>query len=519
MAKLSDKRWETALLIGILCAAAALRLYRIQDEPVWFDEAVSTAALDQPSLGSFFEEFRANDPTAMPLYFTLEYVVASVTGGGIVAVRVMSVALSLLTIFLVYLLGRHFFGGTAGLVAAALLALSKPHIYYSQEIRMYALFLPLAQISMMTFIGALVSNRRAFWILNVLTNCAIIWTHLFGSILLLTEGLFLLLVSGPHPIRRALVWTLGHAPFFAPIPLWLSAGKLNEMNLATNWISLPTWFKLHEHYFYFCSGSDYSAGNCMQPHFFGLPTHGLPGLFMACSCIWLVVWTFRHRVRTVFRSSRAGSWALTFRSHFALPEAFRDKPGFAPLPLLALFTFLIAPPLILFAISFEVRPFFVSRYVFYPALAFCVLAGAGAGVVRRDLPRIAAIALLLAPLALQLPDLKRPLRYDYNTAARIIEAYGDPGDYVFTHHEVASGVLALEKILTGKHVRTASTFREDALTCVGSGISAWVIIPVTREYPTADFDEKLQHLGYKNIRFYLTGSATLAIYRIEAYPD
>ncbi|MBX7255702.1 MAG: glycosyltransferase family 39 protein [Candidatus Hydrogenedentes bacterium] len=519
MAKLSSKQWEVAFLIAILCIAAALRLYRIEDESVWYDEVVSTASLDQPTLGEFFKELRDNDPTVVPAYFTLEYLCARLAGGNIVAVRILSVALSLITIGLVYATGRYLFGGTAGLVAAALLAISRVHVYYSQEIRMYALFLPLAQLSLLTFIAAHNSKRRSLWIVNVLVNAAIVWTHLWGCILLFTEGLFILLFTRPRPFRRAFVWTLGHAPFLLLLGLWLSDDDLRRMNVAVNWISSPTWWSLFVHYFYFCSGSSNFMMECTRPHLLGLRTHALPGAFMIAASLWLLVWVFRHRVKTKFHPAGEGPWMLTFRSRVALPRSLRACPGYAPVPLLFLFIVFLVPPFVLFIISHEVKPYFVNRYVFYPAFAFCILAGAGAAVTPKGIIRVLAIALLLAPLLLQLTDLKRPLRSDMKTAARIIDAYGKPGDFVFTDHEVGTAVLKIGGVLSNMNMRSGPQYLDGTLSCVESGTSSWVIIPVYKSTSTVDFDDKVQRLGYKHDCFIIDGMVPLAVYRVMPYED
>ncbi len=515
------KRWEALVLVAILCVAAGLRLYRIQDEPVWYDEVVSTVAFDQPTLGTFFEKFRSNDPTAVPFYFTLEYAFVRCTGGGVLAARILSVFLSLATIALLYSLGRYLFGGTAGLVAAALLTLSRTHIYFSQEIRMYALLLPLALLSMLTFIAALNSNRRALWAINVLVNACIVWTHLFGCLLLLTEGLFMLFFSGPRAFRRTFLWTLAHLPLFAPLALWLSASRLRHMEVATSWISMPSWNALFEHYFYYCSGSGWVFGftDCLAPHMPFLPSHALPGLFMFAASVWLVVWTFRHRVRTTFLRNASGAWSLKLRSRFAIPRNLRHLPGYKPRSIFFLFVVFLLPPLVLFAISFAVRPYFVGRYVFYPCFPFCVLAGAGAAVMPRGWVRIAAVTLLLGSLALLLPDLRRPLRLDLSTASRIISEYGHHGDFVFVMDNTQKAQLAVEGIVTGAKTRCGETYLEDALVAVESGYDTWVIMSTNTSLAVADFDEVLKRREYEYDHYQIPGRVPVALFRIIPYQD
>jgi uncharacterized membrane protein len=55
-----------------------------------------------------------------------------------VAIRMPSVLFGVITIYILYLLGKEIFSRKVGLIAALLLAVNPLHIYYSQEARVYS---------------------------------------------------------------------------------------------------------------------------------------------------------------------------------------------------------------------------------------------------------------------------------------------------------------------------------------------------------------------------------------------
>lgn len=124
------------LVAGITTLALALRLFRLTFQPLWADEGYSIyfANLDLLSLTAA----TAAD-IHPPLYYYLLKLWMALFGPGEAAVRLLSVLIGVLTIPLVYVLARRLLGEPAALLSALLLALSPLHIYFSQEVRMYAL--------------------------------------------------------------------------------------------------------------------------------------------------------------------------------------------------------------------------------------------------------------------------------------------------------------------------------------------------------------------------------------------
>ncbi len=128
---------ETGVLILVLMLALALRVLRLDFQPLWWDEGYSVWFATHP-LGQM-AALTAED-IHPPLYYALLHGWTQLFGAGPVALRLLSVVIGTLTIPAIYLAGRRLFGrGRVPLLAAFLLAINPLHVFYSQEVRMYGL--------------------------------------------------------------------------------------------------------------------------------------------------------------------------------------------------------------------------------------------------------------------------------------------------------------------------------------------------------------------------------------------
>ena len=135
-------------LLALLLLAFALRVYRLDSQSLWYDEAV-TAKVASQGIGEL-TRWTADD-IQPPLYY---YAVAGwmrLAGRGEWALRFPSAFFGTLTVPLMWavalrLFGRGRSGRVAALAAALLTALSPLYVYYAQEARMY---------TQLTFLGLL----------------------------------------------------------------------------------------------------------------------------------------------------------------------------------------------------------------------------------------------------------------------------------------------------------------------------------------------------------------------------
>ena len=123
-------------LLAIVLIGLFLRLYHVGTQSIWLDEAYSIV-LSKMSLSQIMQATGAD--VHPPLYYFILHYWVALFGASAVAVRLLSVLFGVLTIPMVYLVGRQLFNKEAGLVGALILALSWFNIFYSQEARMYTL--------------------------------------------------------------------------------------------------------------------------------------------------------------------------------------------------------------------------------------------------------------------------------------------------------------------------------------------------------------------------------------------
>ncbi|MBN1920850.1 MAG: glycosyltransferase family 39 protein [Anaerolineae bacterium] len=188
-------------LLGIiLLVAFALRLTRLGAQNIWWDEGLSVVA----SRMSFTEAtlWTAAD-VHPPLYFWLLWLWMRVSGETEFALRFITVLEAFLTVPAIYVLARRLSRSAAiGVGAAGLLALSRFHIWWSQEMRMYILAGLCATLSLY-FTARLAdgeATRRTIggWILA--TAGAML--TVYSSIVLVPIENLTLLLAGWRGIRR-----------------------------------------------------------------------------------------------------------------------------------------------------------------------------------------------------------------------------------------------------------------------------------------------------------------------------
>src|SRR5579859_7168284 len=127
--------YEKELLVLILVFGAAMRLWNLAGIPegVWYDEAQNGIVANRILTDASYRPVYIGDLTQLPALF-FYYIAAfiAIVGPNILAVRLASASLGILTIPLIYLLGKELYGARIGLIAAGLLALDRTHINFSR---------------------------------------------------------------------------------------------------------------------------------------------------------------------------------------------------------------------------------------------------------------------------------------------------------------------------------------------------------------------------------------------------
>lgn len=427
--------------LGLVFLAALLtRLYGIHRESLSFDAFTSVvhlrpsrtveasphydrwrAATGAEACDSVWEYLRRNrflDPASMPAYYSLAYFFNRHISQSLLALRLFSVGMGMAVVFLVYQCGQELFGRRAGLIAAACVALSPVHRYYSREIRVYG-FLALAAVAhCYTFQRVVRGGGKGWWTAHAIVTLLLAWTHPFAVLIPLVEALFL---AATHWRDRRLLWRWGllQAALLPPalayvlrISFWSPA--------ATPWMVTPSL----RHFL-----GDLLADDILGVSFQLRPDaaawarilpesaayrlvrwHGSIGWLMLALAMAVVLWAVASAAwRRIAAKGAPETWRWT----------------------VFLLLWWLLPPLLLYAASHLWRPCIWPRYTLYASFGLYMLMGAALAQLPGNLVRGAALTALLTLYAYQqMLVLDAAQDRDWRAAARHISAHATPDDFI-----------------------------------------------------------------------------------------
>ncbi|MCZ7545391.1 MAG: glycosyltransferase family 39 protein [Anaerolineae bacterium] len=213
---------RTLLAAGaVLLLAALVRVYSLDHDSLWMDEAWSVWAVSQ---GGVTHTLRAlATDVHPPFYFLLLDPWTALAGASELAGRALSVFFGLLTVALAYRTAREMFSPPAGVLAALVAAVSSYQVYYARELRMYTLVTLLATASVFFYQrwlrGGAHSRRHAVG--YIAATGLLVYTHYFGFFVPLVIALHFLLVL-PQQWRRLVAWIMMQAGWALAFEAWLS---------------------------------------------------------------------------------------------------------------------------------------------------------------------------------------------------------------------------------------------------------------------------------------------------------
>jgi len=254
-------------LFGVLAAGIALRLPTLGLQSFHHDEVITAARVLPGSFGQMLHEVSASESTP-PLYYALAWVWSQAFGTGEAGLRALSALAGIVTIPVVYLVGRELLDRRAGLFSAALVAVNPMLVWYSQEARAYALLVLLCSASLLFFLRARRSGRSLDLGLWSLFSALALTTHYFAAFPIAIEAAWLLVVC---PSRRPLWAALGGIALTGAALVPLVLGQMNPHHL--DWISnssLPSRL-LHAGGSFLAGETGFSIGDNPQLQYAVLP--------------------------------------------------------------------------------------------------------------------------------------------------------------------------------------------------------------------------------------------------------
>lgn len=186
-------------LLGLLWAAFALRVYHLDAQSLWSDEGLSLyrarLTVDENLSNTIVVPPGVpTQDTNPPLYFVLLSGLRAVAGESEYALRFLSVMAGTLLVAVMWAAGRRWLSPAGGWWAALLTAVSPFLVWYSQELRMYALAVLFGTASIYWLRRALDSREprpRRAWLAWAVCAAAMVYTHFTTFFVLAFEALLI----------------------------------------------------------------------------------------------------------------------------------------------------------------------------------------------------------------------------------------------------------------------------------------------------------------------------------------
>jgi uncharacterized membrane protein len=173
------------LIILIIVVSATLRIYDIEQKNLWFDEVYSWK-ISQGSIIEIVSE--TSGDIHPPFYYIVLKFWMSLFSDSIFAMRMLSVALSILSIYFIYRISKLFLENDFQIILVLILYSVCPlNIFYSQEVRMLNLNLLLCLGSVYYFLTFIKTGLRKAGVLYIVFTVLALYTHYFAFLIFFTE--------------------------------------------------------------------------------------------------------------------------------------------------------------------------------------------------------------------------------------------------------------------------------------------------------------------------------------------
>jgi O-antigen/teichoic acid export membrane protein len=395
------------IAMAVLCAVgAAIRV--ATSRGLWVDEAISVRQAQLPLL-AMLDDVRTSD-VHPPLHHALLWVTVRLFGTSEFAVRLPSLLAGIALVPVLGWVGRLVYDRRTGWIAAVVAAIAPFGVWYSQEARMYSLFMLLAALAIGFQVHALRRGLTRDWVLFGAVTAAMLWTQYFAALPVLVQQVAV----------AAVLWRDRHDG-------WRRRRLLRGWLVSTGIVLLATLPLLPILLDQLAAYGDRGAG--LAPGQAGAGSSTLGNAISVYAVGANLIWAGLGYHADGVMVQLAALWPLLML--LALALLGRGRSG-RSLYLLAL---VVVPMTALFVVGSMKRDLFELRYFAgaVPALLLLAARVITATVVRRGAlllsAGVAAAALSVALVDQQLNG-ANPRLYDFEGALSEIAERAEPGDVV-----------------------------------------------------------------------------------------
>lgn len=192
MENINIRRLQGKMILVILGGCLILRLFAL-NQSLWLDEAISANVARNFSLFEIVKNFSVND-FHPPFYYLFLNIWGHIFGYSEISLRLPSVIFSLITIYLVYLIGKLLKDKNTGLWAAAIVGVNPLLIYFSQEVRMYSMVTMFLTLALYNFLKIVKTKNYNYWnIIGINIFSFLSFVTFYGSVFLIASfGIYFL---------------------------------------------------------------------------------------------------------------------------------------------------------------------------------------------------------------------------------------------------------------------------------------------------------------------------------------
>ncbi len=215
------------VLAAVMLLAGVLRFYGLEIQSLRFDELATWRFASMSPSGILEVTGPSGTDPHPPGYYLFMHYWIQLAGDAEWALRLPSAIAGVLSVPVIFLLGRRLYSAREGLIAALLMAVLWAPVFFSQEARSYSLLALAAALSGYFWFGIMQKLEEeerlppwecAGYVLSAVAAC---YLHYFGPYLIALQGVWTVCVfaSRPRLLPRSLV--LYSLIFLAYLP-WLA---------------------------------------------------------------------------------------------------------------------------------------------------------------------------------------------------------------------------------------------------------------------------------------------------------
>lgn len=469
----SNMAWMLAIvLLGLIA-----RLFRIDHQPLWLDEALTLQRIHLGLSGLMADSFTNRH---MPTYFLLLRLVSPFFGAGDEWLRIPSALFGAMSAGMVFVIASRIGSRNAGVVAGLLMALSPLQVQYGQEARSYTLVTLLIAVALWGLLRLAEQPLRASLDMRRSDADRMGWgAYVLGTITALDV------------LGDAVPWLI--ASNLSLLLIWRSLGDLSSARaFCRNWIGSVIAIIA-------CTVPFYAAifiasdGHMLQK-FDWIPQMSWQHMWVVAGSVYLM------RMVAVVKFDLMHTAVPLLGAMVALAGCMGLFRMRAKLEGRVLLLSVLVLPLFILSVSLF-KSMLLPRYVLWSAVPFFVLVGLGADMLPRRVWAMAATLLLLLGVVNLGPVYRMETKPRWDMAAATLAANVRPGDTVFTGDPNAPTMLSVLRPKGGLPLESTTLVTsqlDEALARWRQGSRVWAVngrSALGQREELSDFKNRVAALG------------------------